>query len=131
MTKKQPYALADQISKRFYGTQALDKVSIAFNAGEVHALVGENGAGKSTLMKIFGGILQPDSGRILIDGAPVRFRSPREALAAGIVVIPHPQSDMPGGKRFRAFHDRRGNARMVAPRYFYNSALVMGDAPGH
>jgi ribose transport system ATP-binding protein len=88
MTKKQPYALADQISKRFYGTQALDKVSIAFNAGEVHALVGENGAGKSTLMKIFGGILQPDSGRILIDGAPVRFRSPREALAAGIVVIP-------------------------------------------
>ena len=68
MTKKQPYALADQISKRFYGTQALDKVSIAFNAGEVHALVGENGAGKSTTMKLLTGYLSPSEGVARIAG---------------------------------------------------------------
>ena len=87
MTKKQPYALADQISKRFYGTQALDKVSIAFNAGEVHALVGENGAGKSTLMKILAGIQTPDSGEILIDDKPVEINSPRQATDLGIALI--------------------------------------------
>ena len=95
MPEIKPYAVADHISKRFYGTQALDDVSITFNSGEVHALVGENGAGKSTLMKIFGGIYQPDSGQITIEGKPVRFASPRNALDAGIIVIPQEMRVVP------------------------------------
>ena len=71
------YAVAQNISKRFYATQALDDVSVTFNAGEVHALIGENGAGKSTLVKIFGGIHRPDSGQIIIEDQPVAISSPR------------------------------------------------------
>jgi ABC-type sugar transport system ATPase subunit len=81
-------AAAEGVYKRFAGTQALADISFAIEAGEVHALVGENGAGKSTLIKIFGGVHAPDSGHLAIDGRPVRFASPREALAAGLVVIP-------------------------------------------
>jgi ribose transport system ATP-binding protein len=56
------------ISKGFPGVQALDSVSFSLQRGEVHAILGENGAGKSTLLKIISGALQPDSGRILLDG---------------------------------------------------------------
>jgi ABC-type sugar transport system ATPase subunit len=83
-----PVAAADAVSKRFFGTQALDNVSLALAAGEIHALIGENGAGKSTLIKILSGVHRPDSGRISIDGRPVQFAGPRDALAAGIVAIP-------------------------------------------
>jgi len=88
MTTQNPIAVADNISKRFYATQALEDVSLKFNAGEVHALIGENGAGKSTLMKIFGGIHQADKGRILINGREIKFGTPGDALAAGVIVIP-------------------------------------------
>ena len=81
MTTQNSIAVADTISKRFYATQALEDVSLKFNAGEVHALIGENGAGKSTLMKIFGGIHQPDKGRIIINGREVKFSSPGEAAS--------------------------------------------------
>jgi len=76
-----------EIGKHFGGVRALDAVSISVEEGTVHALVGENGAGKSTLGKIIAGSLQPDAGEILADGEPVSFRSPREALAAGIAAI--------------------------------------------
>ena len=56
-------------------------------AGEVHALLGENGAGKSTLMHVAGGMVAPDAGEILIDGAPRRLRSPRDARKAGIGMV--------------------------------------------
>ena len=62
------------IQKRFLGVHALKGVSLDVHPGEVVALLGENGAGKSTLMKIAGGIEQPDSGEVLIDGAPVVVR---------------------------------------------------------
>jgi ABC-type sugar transport system ATPase subunit len=65
----------------------LTDVDLEVRAGEVHAVVGENGAGKSTLIKILGGVHQPDAGEVIVDGAPRRLRSPRDALAAGIVVI--------------------------------------------
>jgi simple sugar transport system ATP-binding protein len=62
-------------------------VSIDVFDGEIHALVGENGAGKSTLMKMLCGCIRPDSGRILFAGRPVVFRSPREAMRAGIGMV--------------------------------------------
>jgi energy-coupling factor transporter ATP-binding protein EcfA2 len=72
------------IVKRFPGVVANDGVDFALAAGEVHALLGENGAGKSTLMNILDGLYQPDAGEILIDGRPMAFRSPRDAIAAGL-----------------------------------------------
>jgi ribose transport system ATP-binding protein len=56
-------------------------------AGEVLAVIGENGAGKSTLMKIVGGVYEADAGRVVLDGRTVHFRTPREAIAAGVSLI--------------------------------------------
>jgi ABC-type sugar transport system ATPase subunit len=75
------------VSKHFGGVQAVVGASVSFHRGTVHGLVGENGAGKSTLGKIIGGALVPDAGELLLDGVPVRFHAPREALAAGIALI--------------------------------------------
>jgi len=71
----------------FPAVRALDGVSIAFEAGEVHGVVGENGAGKSTLMKILGGIQQPTSGTMLLDGSPVVLGGVRSAMKHGIAMI--------------------------------------------
>jgi ribose transport system ATP-binding protein len=75
------------LCKDYPGTRALDDVSIRFDGGRVHALVGKNGAGKSTLVKIFAGAVSPTSGNILINSAPVAFSSPRDALRQGIVAV--------------------------------------------
>ena len=64
-----PLLHVDGIAKRFGPTVALDGVSFALQAGQVHALIGENGAGKSTLMNVLAGALQPDAGTIQIAGA--------------------------------------------------------------
>ncbi|MFJ1293455.1 sugar ABC transporter ATP-binding protein [Paracoccus yeei] len=79
---------AVDISKRFGPVRALDSVSIAIGAGELHSIIGENGAGKSTLMNIFCGRLRPDTGEIRIDGQPVHLSSPKQANAAGIAIAP-------------------------------------------
>jgi len=75
------------ITKRFPGVLANDNVSFDVNAGEVHSLLGENGAGKSTLMRMLYGLYRPDEGEILIDGTPQVFRSPADAIRAGIGMI--------------------------------------------
>ncbi len=75
------------IVKRFPGVLANSKVSLEVRAGEVHALLGENGAGKSTLMRQLYGLYQPDEGEIIIDGKPCVFRSPADAIRAGIGMI--------------------------------------------
>ncbi|HET6436857.1 MAG TPA: ABC transporter ATP-binding protein [Anaeromyxobacter sp.] len=77
----------DRVTKRFPGVLACNRVSLTVRRGEVHALVGENGAGKSTLMNLLAGLYQPDGGRILIDGHPVRFRTPADACAHGIGMV--------------------------------------------
>lgn len=75
------------IAKRFPGVTALDGVDFDVHAGEVHALLGENGAGKSTLMKMLYGLVQPDSGEILLDGVPADIRAPRDAIRRGVGMI--------------------------------------------
>ncbi|MGL4280206.1 MAG: sugar ABC transporter ATP-binding protein [Albidovulum sp.] len=75
------------IHKSFPGVRALSGVNLTIRAGEVHALTGENGSGKSTLARVVSGMHQPDEGRILLDGAEVRFANPAAAIAAGIVMI--------------------------------------------
>jgi ABC-type sugar transport system ATPase subunit len=75
------------VRKRFGGVLALDGVDFELRAGEVHALLGENGAGKSTLIKIIGGIHQPDSGELRVDGAPVVVRQVADADRLGIRLI--------------------------------------------
>ena len=75
------------ITKRFPGAVALSDVSFDVRAGSCHAVCGENGAGKSTLGKILAGLQKPDDGEILLDGRPVRFDSPRDALASGVAMV--------------------------------------------
>jgi ribose transport system ATP-binding protein len=75
------------IRKEYPGTVALKGVSLRFEEGKIHALVGKNGAGKSTLVKIFAGALQPTAGSILLNGTPIQLRSPREALEKGIAAV--------------------------------------------
>lgn len=75
------------ISKIFPGVKALDDVSLTFNKGEIHALMGENGAGKSTLMKIITGIYQPDIGGVYLEGKPVEMKSYRDAVDCDISMV--------------------------------------------
>ncbi|MEJ7839385.1 MAG: ATP-binding cassette domain-containing protein, partial [Thermomicrobiales bacterium] len=75
------------ISKRFGSVVANDRVTFSAMAGEVHALVGENGAGKSTLMSILSGMYRPDEGEFRIDGEPVTFQSPKDAIDSGIGMV--------------------------------------------
>jgi ABC-type uncharacterized transport system ATPase subunit len=76
-----------QITKSFPGLLANDSVDFDLRPGEIHALLGENGAGKSTLMHVLAGINQPDAGQIIVDGAEVNFRSPAQAISAGIGMV--------------------------------------------
>lgn len=75
------------ISKRFPGVIANSSVDLSVASGEVHALLGENGAGKSTLMNVLFGLYAPDDGAILIDDGPTTFRSPADAIEAGIGMV--------------------------------------------
>lgn len=75
------------ITKEFPGVKALDNVTLQVRPGTVHALMGENGAGKSTLMKCLFGIYHADAGEILLNGKPVAFENPRQAIDAGISMI--------------------------------------------
>ena len=76
-----------EITKRFPGVVANDRIDIALRLGEVHAVLGENGAGKSTLIGILAGIHQPDSGEIRVDARPVRIDTPRRAIELGIGTV--------------------------------------------
>jgi ribose transport system ATP-binding protein len=122
------------VSKSFGANRALDGVSLALAAGEVHALVGENGAGKSTLMKILSGAYQPDSGEMMLGGAPYAPKGPREARARGVAMIyqelalaPHLTVEanvMLGQERVVAGLVRRGEHRRLV-----SDALNLLDHP--
>jgi ribose transport system ATP-binding protein len=84
------------IEKRFPGVHALKGAHLEVRAGEIHALVGENGAGKSTLIKIVTGAHRPDAGEMELDGSPVSFDGPIDALRAGIAAIYQEFNLVPG-----------------------------------
>jgi len=75
------------IWKHYPGTIALKGVDFRVRRGQVNVLVGENGAGKSTLMKILAGVEQPTDGSLTLEGVPLKYSNPREALAQGIGMI--------------------------------------------
>jgi simple sugar transport system ATP-binding protein len=76
-----------EVGKQYGHVIALRGVNVAVGAGSVTCVLGDNGAGKSTLIKILSGVHQHDDGELLIDGAPVRLASPREALDRGIATV--------------------------------------------
>jgi ribose transport system ATP-binding protein len=75
------------VTKSFGSTIALGGVDLAAEPGEVHAVLGENGAGKSTLMRVLAGVLVPDGGEVVVDGAPWRPRGPADARARGLAMV--------------------------------------------
>ena len=75
------------LTKKFGSFTANDHIDLTIEPGEIHCLLGENGAGKSTLMNMLYGLLDPTEGKILVDGEPVTFKSPSDAIAAGIGMV--------------------------------------------
>jgi len=86
----------EQIIKDYPGTRALDDVSVRFDSGRVHALVGKNGSGKSTLVKIFSGAIKPTSGEFYLNDEKLRFNSTSDAYSKGIVSVYQEMSLVPG-----------------------------------
>ncbi len=84
---EQPVLEARDVVKTFGSVQALRGANFAVYPGQVTALIGDNGAGKSTLVKVLSGVYPPDAGEILLDGKPVRFRSPQDAHAQGVETV--------------------------------------------
>jgi len=82
-----PLLHIENLTKKFGGHTALDRITLSIEPGEVHALVGENGAGKSTLIKILTGVYEPTGGRLFWNGQEVRVDSPNDAQQLGINVI--------------------------------------------
>lgn len=75
------------ITKRFPGVLANDRINLTLEKGEIHALLGENGAGKTTLMNILYGLYQPDEGEIFVNGNQIKVHSPGDAIAAGVGMV--------------------------------------------
>ncbi|WP_324274641.1 ATP-binding cassette domain-containing protein [Blastococcus brunescens] len=75
------------VGKDYGSVIALDGITTTVRAGEVTCVLGDNGAGKSTLIKILSGVHRPDRGEVLLDGQPVSFGAPRDALDAGIATV--------------------------------------------
>src|SRR5947208_15196107 len=87
MAEEPPALELRGITKRFPGVLANDHVDFDLRRGEVHALLGEKGAGKSTLMNSLYGLYSADEGEIVVNGKPVTFSSPHDAIAQGIGMV--------------------------------------------
>lgn len=87
MTVAAPLLAAAGIVKSYGSVAALRGADMSVQGGSIHALLGANGAGKSTLVKILAGVQTADAGSVLLNGRPVRFRTPAESIAAGIATV--------------------------------------------
>lgn len=83
----QPIVELDNISKHYGNFHALDGINLKVAPGTVTCILGDNGAGKSTLIKVLSGLHEPTSGVMRVDGVPVKFKNPADALAAGIATV--------------------------------------------
>ncbi|PUA17406.1 sugar ABC transporter ATP-binding protein [Glaciimonas sp. PCH181] len=125
------------VTKRFPGVLALDKVSFDLKKGEAHAVCGENGAGKSTLMKVISGVFQPDEGTILYKGNTCQFASSMEAQTVGIAIIHQELNLVPhlsvAENIFLAREPKKGwfidNAKMCADAQFFLDQLKLQIKP--
>jgi len=122
------------ITKRFPGVVANDGVDFEANAGEVHALLGENGAGKTTLSNVMTGLYRPDEGSIELHGRLVEFRSPRDALDAGVSMV-HQHFRLVGAFTVAenvVLGDHRGEARTfrLHPRRIERRVAELGERYG-
>lgn len=87
LARAEELAALVNVTKRFPGVVAVDDVSLTFNAGEVHVLLGENGAGKSTIVSMLSGLQEPDEGHITVDGRRARLAAPTDSLAHGVSTV--------------------------------------------
>ncbi len=117
-----PLIEVDDITKRFGSVIALAGVSLTVERGEVHCLLGDNGAGKSTLIKTLAGVHKPTSGTFRVDGQPVEFQSPREALDAGIATVYQDLAMIPLMSITRNFFMGREPRKGIGPFKFFDFA---------
>jgi len=93
--ERPPLLEARDVSKYFGAVVAIEGVSLIVRAGQITCLLGDNGAGKSTLIKTLSGVHVPDKGTLAVDGEPVVFGSPRDALDAGVATVYQDLAIMP------------------------------------
>jgi simple sugar transport system ATP-binding protein len=114
-TQQIPILELRDVGRWFGAVRALDGVSIEVFPGEVHCLLGDNGAGKSTLIKILSGVFEPSDGALLFEGSPIRFDSPRDAMARGIATVFQDLSVIPLMSISRNFFVGREPIKGVGP----------------
>ncbi len=117
---------ADQISKYYGNVVALSDISAHVNAGEVTCILGDNGAGKSSFIKILSGCHQPDQGRLLVEGNPVQFTSPRDARAHGIATVYQDLAMVPLMSIWRNFFLGAEPRKGVGPLQWVDAAKAKG-----
>jgi simple sugar transport system ATP-binding protein len=117
---------ADQISKYYGNIVALSDISAHVNAGEVTCILGDNGAGKSSFIKILSGCHQPDQGRLLVEGNPVQFTSPRDARAHGIATVYQDLAMVPLMSIWRNFFLGAEPRKGVGPLQWVDAAKAKG-----
>ncbi len=123
-----PLVEVRDLVKNFGHVVALNGVSITVRAGEVLCLLGDNGAGKSTLIKTLSGVHKLTSGEFLVDGRPIAFASPRDALDAGIATVYQDLAMIPLMSITRNFFMGREPVRRVGPMRFFDLGFADGVA---
>ena len=116
-----PIVEMKNIQKHFGSVIALSGVSLSVFAGECHCLLGDNGAGKSTFIKTMSGVHQPTSGEMFLDGKPVVFSRPREAMTAGIATVYQDLAMIPLMSVTRNFFMGNEPTRKIAGIPFFDS----------
>ena len=116
-----PLLEARDVARNFGSVVSLSGVSLKLFTGEVHCLLGDNGAGKSTLIKILSGVHRPSRGELLVDGEPVSFASPRDALDRGIATVFQDLAMIPLMSVMRNFFLGREPIRRLGPVSLFDS----------